>query len=235
MSSSTPRPFILLLECSMPSTREPARVDQLGVVAVVALVLVEDVAERVPVGRALHAQVQRVVGVADLVPVLLAGDGVGAGRQHLVDRIEAAAEQAGLRAVAVERNAEREHLAGLDQLRGVDDVLGRDVVERADVVVLAPAAPVRELLRGFFDRLLADLDVHDSARSASLALCRRLCRARENVYRQIDRSDRGVNGLAHQPLSGTIDSFGSVAGMSVSASPSSLRTMLAPRLSATIL
>ena len=72
---------------------------------------------------ALDAQVERVVGVAELVPVLPAGDGVGAGRQHLVDRIEAAAEQAGLRAVAVERNAEREHLAGADQLAGVDDVL----------------------------------------------------------------------------------------------------------------
>ena len=127
----------------MPSTLRPARVDQLGVVAVVGLVLVEDVAERVPVGGALHAQHQRVVGVADLVPVLLAGDGVGAGREHLVDRVEAAAEQAGLRAVAVERNAEREHLAGADQARGLDDVLGRDVVERADLVVLAPAAPVR--------------------------------------------------------------------------------------------
>ena len=69
--------------------------------------------------------IERVVGVADLVPVLPAGDGVGAGREHLVDRIEAPAEQAGLRAVAVERDAEREHLAGADQARGLDDVLGR--------------------------------------------------------------------------------------------------------------
>ena len=144
----------------MPSTFSPLGVDQLGVVAVVGLVLVEDVAERIPVGGALHAQIERVVGVADLVPVLLAGDGVGAGREHLVDRIEAAAEQAGLRAVAVERDAEREHLAGADQARGLDDVLGRDVIERADLVVLAPAAPVLELLGGFLDRLSAHLDVH---------------------------------------------------------------------------
>ena len=141
---------------------EAARVDQLGVVAVVGLVLVEDVAERIPMRRALHAEVQRVVGVADLVPVLLAGDGVGAGREHLVDRIEAAAEQAGLRAVAVERNAEREHLAGADQARRLDDVLGRDVVERPDLVVLAPAAPVPKLLGRFPDRLLPDLDIHAS-------------------------------------------------------------------------
>ena len=139
---------------------EAARVDQLGVVAVIGLVLVEDVAERVPMRGALHAQHQRVVGVADLVPVLLAGDGVGAGGEHLVDRVEAAAEQAVLRAVAVERDAEREHLAGADQARRLDDVLGRDVVERADLVVLAPAAPVGQLLRGLGDRLFADLDVH---------------------------------------------------------------------------
>ena len=139
---------------------EAARVDQLGVMAVIGLVLVEDVAERVPMGGALNAQIERVVGVADLVPVLLAGDGVGAGGEHLVDRVEAPAEQAGLRAVAVERDAEREHLAGADQARGVHDVLRRDVIERADLVVLAPPSPVRQLLRGFGDRLSANLDVH---------------------------------------------------------------------------
>ena len=102
---------------------EALGVDQLGVVAVIGLVLVEDVTERVPMRGALHAQHQRVVGVADLVPVLPPGDGVGAGRQHLVDRIEAAAEQTGLRPVGVERNAERKHLAGADEARGFDDVL----------------------------------------------------------------------------------------------------------------
>ena len=79
---------------------EALGIDQLGVVAVIGLVLVEHVAERIPMGGALHAQHQRVVGVADLVPVLPPGDGVGAGRQHLVDRIEAAAEQSVLRTVA---------------------------------------------------------------------------------------------------------------------------------------
>ena len=52
-----------------------------------------------------------------------------------MDRIETAAEQAGLRAVAVERDAERENLAGADQAGGFDDVLGAHVVERADLVV----------------------------------------------------------------------------------------------------
>src|SRR5262252_3971251 len=139
---------------------QPFGVDELGVIAVVGLVLVEDVPERIPVSCPLHAQIQRVVGVADLVPVLPAGDGVGAGRQHLMDRIEAPSEQAGLRAVAVERDAERKHSAGADQTRGLEDILGRDVVERADVVVLAPAAPILELLRSLGNRLLAHFDVH---------------------------------------------------------------------------
>src|SRR5215475_3177955 len=139
---------------------QPFGVDELGVIAVVGLVFVEDVPERIPVRRSLHAQIQRVVGVADLVPVLPAGDGIGAGRQHLVDWIEAPSEQAGLRAVAVERDAERKHSAGADQTRSLDDILGRDVVERADVVVLAAAAPILELLRSLGDRLLAHFDVH---------------------------------------------------------------------------
>src|SRR5215813_9166217 len=139
---------------------QPFGIDQLGVIAVIGLVLVEDVPERIPVSRPLHAQIQRVVGIADLVPILPAGDGIGAGRQHLVDRIEAPSEQAGLRAVAVERDAERKHLAGADQTSGLDDILGPDVVERADLVVLAPAAPILELLRSLGDRLLAHFDVH---------------------------------------------------------------------------
>src|SRR5215472_13245509 len=122
--------------------------------------------------RPLHAQIQRVVGVADLVPVLPAGDGIGAGRQHLVDWIEAPSEQAGLRAVAVERDAERKYSAGADQTRGLDYILGRDVVERADVVVLAPAAPILELLRSLGDRLLAHFDVHVPC--PLIALSRRL-------------------------------------------------------------
>src|SRR5262249_52530338 len=77
-----------------------------------------------------------------------------------MDRVEAAAEQAGLRAVAVERDAEREHLAGLDEFRRMGDVLGRHEVEGADLVVLAPASPVRELLGRLLDCSSPDLDIH---------------------------------------------------------------------------
>ena len=139
---------------------EALGIDQLGIMAVIGLVLIEDVAERVPVRRALHAQHQRVVGIADLVPVLPFGDGVGAGRQHLMDRIEAAAEQPVLRPIGIERNAQRENLAGADQARGLDDILRGNVIERAAVIVLAPAAPVLELLRRLGDRFAADLDIH---------------------------------------------------------------------------
>src|SRR6185437_14800915 len=68
---------------------EAARIDHLGLVAIVTFVLVEDVAERVPVRSALHAQHESVVGIANLVPVLPPGDGVGTRGQHLMDRIEA--------------------------------------------------------------------------------------------------------------------------------------------------
>ena len=148
---------------------QPLGVDELGVVAVVSLVLVENVPERIPVGGALHTQIEGVVGVANLVPVLAAGNGVGAGREHLVDGIEAPAEQAGLRPVAVERDAEREHLAPADQAGRLDDILWPHVIERADLVVLAPAPPVLELLRGFGDCLSAHLDVHRLVPSHALS------------------------------------------------------------------
>src|SRR5262249_28116162 len=139
---------------------QPACIDQPGIMSVIGLVLVEDMPERIPMGSALDAQIEGIVGIANPVPVLASGNRISAGRQHLVDGIEAPAEQAGLRAVAVERDAEREHLAGTDEARGMHDVLRGDVIERADVIVLAPPAPVLELGCGLIDRLAAHLDVH---------------------------------------------------------------------------
>src|SRR5437588_7194782 len=79
-----------------------------------------------------------------------------------MDRIEAPPEQAGLRAFGVERDAERKYLAGADEARRPNNVLRTHVIERPDLVVLAPAAPVLELVSGVADRLLAYLDVHRS-------------------------------------------------------------------------
>src|SRR5205085_51528 len=73
------------------------------------------------------------------------GDGIGAGGEHLMDRIEAAAEQTGLRPIGVERNAERKYLAGANKARSFDNILRRDVVERADLVVF----PQRPQFRSF--------------------------------------------------------------------------------------
>src|SRR5213079_123264 len=85
---------------------------------------------------------------------------VGAGREHGVDRIPAPAEQAVLRAVAVERDAEREHLASADEAGCPHDIFRLYVVERPDLVVGAPAAPILELVGGGADRRFANLDVH---------------------------------------------------------------------------
>jgi hypothetical protein len=153
--------------------RETARIDKLGVITVVGFVLIENMAQSVPVRRALDAQRQRVVGVADLVPVLLACDRVGAGGEHLMDRVEAPAEQPGLRTGAIEGNTEREDLAGADQARRLNDILGHDVIERADLVLFAPASPVLELLRCLGDRLFADLDVHKAVPSGLLVIAAR--------------------------------------------------------------
>src|SRR5262245_2173690 len=154
------------------------RVDQLGVVPVVSLVLVKDMAECIPVRGALNAECQRVIGVANLVPVLLARNSIGASRQHLVNRIESPAEQAGLRPGTVERNAKREYFTGADQAGSLDAVLRRDVVEGAHLVFFAPASPILELLRSFGDRLFADLDPHEDFLPAFLIwqcqICRRL-------------------------------------------------------------
>src|SRR2546425_630686 len=86
--------------------------------------------------------------------VVLAGDGVGARRQHLVHRVPAPPEDTALRAVLVEVEAEPEHPALLHQPGGVHDVLGRDVVEDAELVVRTPFAPVLELL-GLFQNVVS--------------------------------------------------------------------------------
>src|SRR5207248_9141530 len=116
--------------------------------------------QRVPVGRALDAQIQRVVGIADLVPILPAGNGIGAGREHLVNGIEAASEETGLRTVAIKRDTERENLARADQACGFDDILRVEVIEGANLIILAPAAPIAELACRLRNRFPAHLDVH---------------------------------------------------------------------------
>src|SRR3954451_18916936 len=88
----------IFIDDKMYNGYDAGLVNQSGVVAIVHLVVDEDVAERVPLGRGLARHVDGIIGVTQVREwfVLLAGRGVGAGGQHGVDRIPAAAEQAGL-------------------------------------------------------------------------------------------------------------------------------------------
>src|SRR6476646_10038082 len=144
-----------------PEHGKSARIDKFGVVSVVGFVFVEDVPQGVPMRCALHTKSQCVVGVADLVPVLLSGNGVGAGRQHLVDRIETPPEQAGLWPGAIKRNSQCKDLAGPDQASRIDDIFRGNMVARTNLVFLAPASPILEFLCSLCNRLLTNLDVHE--------------------------------------------------------------------------
>src|SRR5437879_4060812 len=105
-----------------------------AVVAVPHRVLVEDVAQAVPLRAALQRHHHHVVGGADAAMVEHAGVGVGAGSQQRVHRVDAAERRVlalrALRAVLVEVERERDDLALAHQARRGDDVLGLRVVER---------------------------------------------------------------------------------------------------------
>ena len=119
-----------------------ARRDVARGIAVVELVVVEDVRERVPLRRALQRHHDVVVGVAEAaghVVLRLARRG------HEVQRVLADAA-AGLRAELVERDAEVEHLARAHEPRRRDHPLGRDQVGGAALVVGAPPSPVAQPL-----------------------------------------------------------------------------------------
>ena len=145
-SRNTPRPTILLLVFSMPHFCAPARGHLAAIVAVPHGVLIEDVAEPVPLGAALQRHGHHVVGGADAALVEHARIGVGAGAQHGVDRVGAAHGRivalGALRPGMIEIERERDHLAFAHQLGGRDDVLRGGVIERPDLVVRAPFAPV---------------------------------------------------------------------------------------------
>src|SRR5690606_16713241 len=125
-----------------PEDIQAGRIYQLGIVPVIRLVLVEDVAQSIPMRSALHAEHDGVVSISNLIPVLLTCDCIGAGRQHLVNGVEASAEEPRLRAFGVERNAKCKDFSLANSLGRLDDQLRRDEVQRADLVFLAPSPPV---------------------------------------------------------------------------------------------
>ncbi len=136
MSSSTPRPAMPLAILSMRAVLGAVRADVARREAVVQLVVVEDVGQPVPLRRGLQRHEHEVVGVVEGAGELL----VLPGLRHQPDRVDAPA--AGLRAVAVERDAEVEDGAPLHQLGRRRHALRRDQVDGALLVVVAPAAPV---------------------------------------------------------------------------------------------
>jgi hypothetical protein len=101
--------------------------------------------EAVPLRATLQRHHHHVVGGADAALIEHAGIGIGAGAQHSVQRIDAAERRirgfAALRAVIVEIERERDHLALFHQLRGGDDVLGLRVIERGRSRYLDPICP----------------------------------------------------------------------------------------------
>ena len=121
--------------------------DEIGGAAVPHAAAIEDVGEGVPLGSALEGHGDGVVGVAQAAgqglaaEALGADDGVGAGGDHLVDRVEAAGG-AGLRPVRVQRHAQGDDLTLAHQMRRLHDLARGDVVEGAELVVGAPLAPV---------------------------------------------------------------------------------------------
>lgn len=111
-------------------------------VAVVHLLITEDVRQRVPLSSALQEQEQTVVRVAPAQAVVLAAGGmVGAGGDHLVHRVDPA-EGAGLRPVGVERQLQREHRAAPDQGGRPPGFIRSDMIEGAALVAGSPPSPV---------------------------------------------------------------------------------------------
>jgi hypothetical protein len=126
-----------------------------AVVAVPHVVLIKHVTEAVPLRAALQRHHHHVVGGADAALIERAGIGVRAGAQHRVQRIDAAERRirglAALRAVIIEIERERDHLALFHELRCGDDVFGLRVIERADLIIGTPFAPVLIFFRGLVE------------------------------------------------------------------------------------
>ncbi len=168
----------LVLGLLDPALLRAGRGHLAAVVAVPHILLIEHVAEPVPLGPALERHRDHVVGGADATLVEHAGIGVGAGAQHGVDRIGAPHRRIGalgaLRTGMVEIERERDHLAFTHQLRRRDDVLRAGIVERADLVIRPPLAPVLVFLRRIAEVLAVDLlGAHDvSLFRESAADCR---------------------------------------------------------------
>ena len=109
-------------------------------------VLVEDMAEPVPLGATLQRHHHHVVGGADAAMVEHTRVGIGSCAQHGVHGIDAAQRRIlafrALGTVLVEIERERNDLPLAHEPGGRDDVCGRRVIERADLILGSPPTPV---------------------------------------------------------------------------------------------
>jgi hypothetical protein len=129
-----------------------------AIVAIPHGILVEHMAEAVPLRAALQRHHHHVVGGANAAMVEDTRVGIRPRAQHGMQGIDAAhggiLALRPLRAVLVEVERERDHLALAHEPRGRDDVPGRCVIERPDLVVGSPPAPVLVFF-GRFGQVLA--------------------------------------------------------------------------------
>ena len=139
----------------------PVGGDLAAVVAVPHGVLVEHMAQAVPLRAALQGHHDHVVRGADAAVVEHTRIGVGARAQHRVHRVDPAHRGVlalrALGAVVVEVEREGDDLPLFHQSRRGDDVLGPRVVQRADFIVGTPLAPVLVFLRGIAEILVGEL------------------------------------------------------------------------------
>ena len=118
--------------------------DGRGVVAVVHLPRVGDVAEAIPVGAGLQAQGHVVVTGVEGVRVVV---GIHALVQSVQGhrRIVPTGDESDLDAVVLQRDGQRDGPTVADAVPGGQHHLGGDQVQGADLVVRTPAAPVADL------------------------------------------------------------------------------------------
>ena len=142
--------------------------DVRGVVAVVDLLLEDDVRQRVPLRPGLQREDEQIIRTSDVsVPaaVEVAHRRIRhrpiAVSDHEVDRVEPS-ETPGLGTVLIDRDRQREDLSGTHEFRRRYDILGLDVVKGSELVVRPPAAPVgapfTKLADGIDPWVLGDFD-----------------------------------------------------------------------------
>src|ERR1700682_4321210 len=120
-----------------------AGIDKSCVEAVIHLVIEEDVAKGIPLGRCLTGHVDGIVGVAKIGRglVLVAGLRICSGSEHGMNRIPPAAKQAGLDRL-LQGKSKCKDFTFSDKASRPDNIFRCHIVERSDLVLGSPTSPV---------------------------------------------------------------------------------------------